>query len=545
MMIPGIAAYCISPYRFVSFGWGLIVQLCVAGFLYWTTVPDLKNLKDIYKKLNENPKDNILVFIITLVGYLVFGVIIAVGVKSGFLRFVFYVIMWIGALVSSTVINEIIFIKLNRENLLIEKEKEEAAIALKNKQQAEMIKEKARKDEEARKAEKERIEKREAEQRRIAEEKLSTANSEALQELSAKRQPRIQATASPMIYSALISGQAMGWDYALSGLRAALSDPTPEALAALEKVIAEYAGKEDITFYKLGGMRVFTGDSVESVRDQILGLALTNHLLIDPAYTQSLIAGLGGNTRVSNDIMAQLAFNPKILFEYQMLGVHMQLSQLLKPGSTTLQEDQSPRDEKTEAVQDENKKTTEEKQQAVEVEDSGVVDDLQASNIQNNADPKIDTENIKLLITQLSDDADFAVRWKAGEQLKEIGAPAISSLVEALQDNKLRVGAADALRGIGEPSVEPLINALSDPEWRVRFVVANTLGQLNAKKAVPSLIELLNDPQPEVRRYSAEALGSIGDPQALQPLKDRLTREDSMMAISGIEEGLRRLQKNN
>lgn len=494
-------------------------------------MPDTKKITEFFKKLDEDPKENFRVFLVTLVGYLVLAVLIALGVKSGFLRFSLFVLMWIGAMVSSTAINETLFIKENRQNLLVEKEKEAEAIALTNKQQAEIRKENARKELEVRKAEQERIEKRESEQRKLEEGKFKTINEGVFKVDENKRQPRIKVTASPMVYSALISGKVMGWDFALSGLRAALSDPTPEALAAVEKVIAEFAGKEDITFYKLGGLRVFTGASIDSVCDEIIGLALNDHLLIDPAYSQSLIAGLGGNTKVSSDIMAQLSFNPKILFEYQLLGVQMQLSQLVKPKTEIFQTVENNREEGI--------------QQANKTEDSGIVDHHEQLQSKTDSDSKTDSRNIQQLIKQLSDDADFTVRWKAGEQLKEIGVPAVSYLIEALQENKLRVGAIDALKGIGEPSVEPLVNVLSDPEWRTRFVVASALGYLKVKKAVPLLIELLNDPQPEVRRYSAEALGSIGDLQALQPLKDKLTNEESMLAISGIEEGLRRLQKSN
>ena len=142
-------------------------------------------------------------------------------------------------------------------------------------------------------------------------------------------------------------------------------------------------------------------------------------------------------------------------------------------------------------------------------------------------------------IEKLSDHYDFQQRWKAEEELAAMGVAVIPSLIETLQDIDRRVSAANVLVRIGKASIDPLINCLADPDWRVRFISANALGKLKAVEAVDILINLLHDPRPEVRQYSAEALGMIGDRRALQPLKNRLQSEDSMLAIRGIEEALR------
>lgn len=139
---------------------------------------------------------------------------------------------------------------------------------------------------------------------------------------------------------------------------------------------------------------------------------------------------------------------------------------------------------------------------------------------------------------------NFSKKFDAQNELGEMGEKVVPLLIEALQDIDQRVGAGGALEKIGKPAVKPLLNSLNDTEWRVRFVAAHTLGHIRAKEAVEPLIGLLYDPQPEVRKYAAEALGSIGDQRAEQPLRERLQYEDSMLAISGINEALSNLRTN-
>jgi HEAT repeat protein len=152
----------------------------------------------------------------------------------------------------------------------------------------------------------------------------------------------------------------------------------------------------------------------------------------------------------------------------------------------------------------------------------------------------INESEIRALIKDLGNE-DFGKKFTAQDTLKEIGAPALPLLIEALQDIDLRVGAGSVLVNIGQPAVAPLLNALEDPEWRVRFVAAHSLGRIGTEEAVEPLIRALADPQPDVRKYAAEALGAIGDTRAIQPLRDRLQYEDSMLARSGIEEALKKL----
>jgi HEAT repeat protein len=102
---------------------------------------------------------------------------------------------------------------------------------------------------------------------------------------------------------------------------------------------------------------------------------------------------------------------------------------------------------------------------------------------------------------------------------------AVPSLVEVLkQAPRARAQAAVALGEIGDPrAVKPLVEAI-DRQSRDREVqeanrhVADALGALRAREAVPALKELVGSPDGFVQVAAVDALGRIGDPAAIDTL---------------------------
>jgi len=102
---------------------------------------------------------------------------------------------------------------------------------------------------------------------------------------------------------------------------------------------------------------------------------------------------------------------------------------------------------------------------------------------------------------------------------------AVPALVEVLtQAPRARAQAALALGEIGDPAaVKPLVAAL-DKGSRDRDVldanryIADALGALRAKEAVPALTELVGSPDGYVQVAAVDALGRIGDPAAIDIL---------------------------
>ena len=134
-----------------------------------------------------------------------------------------------------------------------------------------------------------------------------------------------------------------------------------------------------------------------------------------------------------------------------------------------------------------------------------------------------------------------ASRSRLDEKLQALGevrkAPgdrraAVPHLVEVLkQAPRARAQAAVALGEIGDPSAtKPLVDAV-DRHSNDRDVldanrhIADALGALRAKEAVPALTDLVGSPDGYVQVAAVDALGRIGDPAAVDTLVAVATRD--------------------
>ena len=114
----------------------------------------------------------------------------------------------------------------------------------------------------------------------------------------------------------------------------------------------------------------------------------------------------------------------------------------------------------------------------------------------------------------------------------------------------VRAGIAGAFRRPGEPQdtarqsqrVAALVAALRDSDVEVRRAAANSLGQIEDKRAVPGLITALHDADAEVRQQAAWALAQLEDKRATEPLMAALkdsnaeVRRKSAWALGQLEE---------
>lgn len=121
----------------------------------------------------------------------------------------------------------------------------------------------------------------------------------------------------------------------------------------------------------------------------------------------------------------------------------------------------------------------------------------------------------------------------------------IESLVKKLKSNIVskQKKAALQLITIGEPAISSIIELLKDKKWYARKMAAFTLGEIKSKDAVSVLISSLDDKHPDVRSQAANALVIIGDKSAIQPLKDRLQKENKKAVRKLIELSIKDLEK--
>ena len=124
-------------------------------------------------------------------------------------------------------------------------------------------------------------------------------------------------------------------------------------------------------------------------------------------------------------------------------------------------------------------------------------------------------------------DPDAGVRQQATIALSKLGAPALDALVAALRDpdKDVRQFAAKALGQVGDPrGAAGLVIALRDIHLDVRSQAAFALSRIGAP-AVETLVNALQDADPNVRANAARILGQIGDARAL-PALERVAQSD-------------------
>ena len=140
---------------------------------------------------------------------------------------------------------------------------------------------------------------------------------------------------------------------------------------------------------------------------------------------------------------------------------------------------------------------------------------------------------------------DGALCFSAAAALAKVGEPALTPLVEALQDSQYPVRQAVAL-ALGElkntRAVEPLIGALGDDHEYVRQAAAASLSKTGDARAVQPLIGTTRDDNVLVRRMAVIALGQIGDDSAL-PSLERLAAEDIDRVAQAAKEAIRRIRE--
>src|SRR5262249_15653066 len=130
------------------------------------------------------------------------------------------------------------------------------------------------------------------------------------------------------------------------------------------------------------------------------------------------------------------------------------------------------------------------------------------------------------LLKRLLNRPDEDVQTVTLEVIRRIGPPAISLLVDLLQDERvpIRRNAVDALIDLAPQtrcSQPPLRRALKDEDSPVAGDAARALGALGplASPSVGALVKTLSYEDPYVQIYAAEALATIG-PKAASATTD-------------------------
>ncbi len=114
---------------------------------------------------------------------------------------------------------------------------------------------------------------------------------------------------------------------------------------------------------------------------------------------------------------------------------------------------------------------------------------------------------------------DFETRRDAAEALGRLGGErAVDALIDALDDLSMHYHAARALGKIGSGrAAGPLLAIIGETDILIRPVIATALCRIG-EPAVSALINALQDDHVSVRRYAAYALKKIDSPEAREAL---------------------------
>ena len=150
-------------------------------------------------------------------------------------------------------------------------------------------------------------------------------------------------------------------------------------------------------------------------------------------------------------------------------------------------------------------------------------------------------------LTRGTQDRDALVRLHSIDALGNLGEPAISPLLSALdapdnQDAFLASRAARALATIGAAAVPAIITDLQRSlPMRKRAAIAEALGAIGARDGLGALRKLLDDPETLVRSEAAKALGTIGGDETRELLRGALATEAHQLvwieAAAGMAHG--------
>ena len=143
------------------------------------------------------------------------------------------------------------------------------------------------------------------------------------------------------------------------------------------------------------------------------------------------------------------------------------------------------------------------------------------------------TRAVNRVIDALSD-SNPTVRAAAVKALGESSSErAVPHLMALLRDDSsaLRAQAASSLARVGQIAIPSLISALKDSKPSVRQLAASALGDIGSKDAVAPLIELVTTDQSGARPEAIEALGKIGDPAAIGPILSILRTASASVAV--------------
>lgn len=144
-------------------------------------------------------------------------------------------------------------------------------------------------------------------------------------------------------------------------------------------------------------------------------------------------------------------------------------------------------------------------------------------------------------LTQLALSSDFYTTLRACKALKQRGTIP-SAFITALDDDDIntRWRAAIALQVLGKPAADHLMEFMNSNSQSRSAPLLWILGKHGDARAIPYLIDALNDEDSVIRYIAAESLGELGDTSVVDSLRQREDDPDEHVR-SAVQESIRSL----
>jgi HEAT repeat protein len=145
-----------------------------------------------------------------------------------------------------------------------------------------------------------------------------------------------------------------------------------------------------------------------------------------------------------------------------------------------------------------------------------------------------DKRAVEPLCRILHSSKDIPIIFRFASYGLQIAVPSSSSVPSIAEDSTARdediLEAAEwSLGEIGEEAVPFLIEGLGDESANVRYLVLETLRDINDIRIIDPFINLLKDEDEYIRANAIQALGEMGDKKVIKPLKKMLEDESELV----------------
>lgn len=309
----GLSTYFLNPYRSGSLIVGLLLQAFAIVVLFLSTVSQKHALNRYKNAAKDTVQSNRRWLIGSILAVCIGGALLLIGIPYSFLRFILFLLLWLGAIGAGQYLCYFIWQSGNKD--LVQQLSAEGIIQREQEKQAKEVAAQRKKEEQERQ---EAIAAQQRPQHGI--EPLPHEIPDSLPVSMARH--RVEDLPDLMFAMRLMAGDT-------SAMQDALAHPTRNKLAAIEEVIAQNYGGTPILFFRPGQSKLIRQISLEEMQGRLLFLAKSHQLFVNPSWTQELMSHFDDMFQRNTLMLIQKSCTNEDIFAYQLIYAQLWLAEKL------------------------------------------------------------------------------------------------------------------------------------------------------------------------------------------------------------------------